>query len=216
MKTGLLIPSFNRPEYLEQCLDSLSKVEPLADLTVILLDDGSTNHLTHELIQNFKLNWAKVDKLFLRKNQGIKHSLRIGFNYLFSSDCDICINLDSDAIVKPQFLKVLKDLKTRFPDSIVSGFNTLTTDPRTKKVRHPIAVQNEDHCIKQSIGGINMVLNRANYTEWVLPSLIAPGHWDWNVCRKTMKFIVSTPSIVQHIGIEKGINLNNPDTAFDF
>jgi hypothetical protein len=61
-----------------------------------------------------------------------------------------------------------------------------------------------------------MVLNKFDYLNKVLPSLKRSGHWDWNVCGLVNEFIVSTPSVVQHIGIDKGSNMNNPDIAFDF
>ena len=216
MKTGLLITAYNRPEYLKQCLESVSKIGYFGELVILIIDDCSQSKETIDLIKAFDLKDIEVNKMFLTKNQGIKNALQIGFNYLFSKDCELVMNLDGDAIVKPDFVDVLRRLKQAYPLHIVSGFNTQTVDPNTKKPRHKTITIFDDHCIKESIGGINMVLNRNDYLKKVLPSLKKPRHWDWNVCGLVKWFIVSTPSVVQHIGIEKGSNLNNPDIAFDF
>ena len=214
MKTGLLITAFNRPEYLEKCLRSVSMIPNNGSLEILIIDDCSTDKRTIELIDSFVNTWVK--KIRMSKNQGIKNALRTGFNFLFASGCQTVINLDGDAIVKPEFLEVLTTLKARFPDTIVSGFNTQTTDPKTGKVRHRTIGEFDGYCLKESIGGINMVINEAQYKAFLLPALKGQNHWDWNLCKMVKSFVVSKPSVVQHIGIEKGSNLNNPDVAFDF
>ena len=216
MKTGLLITTFNRPEYLEQCLYSVKQIDVKDELILLIVDDKSTNPETLQMIQDFHFEKAKVRKMYLTRNQGISHALRTGFNYLFSCDCDLVFNLDADTIVKQEFLTCLIELKKQFSDHIVSGFNTQTVDPKTGKIRHRTLSTYSDHCKKISVGGINMVLDEMLYKSIVLPALKKPSHWDWNVCASVKEFIVSTPSVVQHIGLEKGIHKNNPDIAFDF
>jgi len=216
MKTGLLITAYNRPEYLEKGLESVAKVPFNGDLEILIIDDHSTDKRTGQLIDLFIQMWPEVKKIRMIRNQGIKECLRTGFNFLFASGCQNVINLDGDAIVKPEFLEVLTNLKARFPDAIVSGFNTQTTDPKTGKVRHRTIGEFDVYCLKESIGGINMVINEAQYKTFLLPAFKGQNHWDWNLCKIVKSFVVSKPSVVQHIGIEKGSNLNNPDVAFDF
>jgi glycosyltransferase involved in cell wall biosynthesis len=216
MKTGLLITAYNRTEYLKQCLESVSKINYFGELSILIIDDYSQSRETIDLIRSFEMQDTEIHKIFLTRNQGIKNVLRFGLNYLFSKECELVINLDADAIVKNDFIEVLKTLKKAYPSHIISGFNTQTIDLKTKKIRHKILKTFPDHCIKKSIGGINMVLNKFDYLNKVLPSLKRSGHWDWNVCELVYEFIVSTPSVVQHIGIDKGSNMNNPDIAFDF
>ena len=107
-------------------------------------------------------------------------------------------------------------LHSIYKNAIVSGFNTLSKDPIQQTVRHPILEEFDDHYKKKSIGGINMVFSKEVYIEKVKPSLQKAGHWDWNVCRSGVDFYVTKPSVIQHIGINKGTNLNNPDIAYDF
>lgn len=216
MRIGLLITTFNRPEYLTHCLESVSKIEFDSDLTVLVIDDNSSDSKTLELIDQFQSDKFEIRKMYLPKNKGIANALRIGFNYLFASGCELVTNLDGDAIVKPEFLSVLTALKSRFPDCIVSGFNTQSADPKTGIIRHQTIGQFQDYCLKQTVGGINMMISDVQYKAFVLPALLQTGHWDWNVCKRVKSFIVSTPSVVQHIGIGQGMNLNNPDIAFDF
>lgn len=216
MKTGILITAYNRPEYLRQCFESLSKITYKGKLEILVIDDCSNDLMSIQIIELFLQSRPGTNKIRMSKNQGIKNALKVGFNYLFAKHCDLVINLDGDAIVKPEFVDVLIRLKNTYPADIVSGFNTQTIDPKTRQIRHRTLTGFPDHCIKKSIGGINMVLNKNDYVKKVLPALKKLGHWDWNVCTLVNKFIVCTPSVVQHIGIDKGSNMNNPDIAFDF
>jgi len=218
MRTGLLITTFNRPEYLSECLDSVSKILQFEgdELWILIVDDSSTDPETLRLTAYFQMPHVEVRKMRFFQNKGISHALRIGFNYLFSCGCQNVLNLDADAIVKPEFIEVLTRLKSMYPFHIISGFNTQSVDPKTGAIRHKTVSKFGDHCLKKSIGGINMLIDEKQYKTIVLPALKTPGHWDWNVCKRTEGFIVSTPSVVQHIGIAKGINMNNPDVAFDF
>jgi len=218
MKAGLLITTFNRPEYLSECLDSVRNIVQFEgdELLILIVDDASTDPETLSLIADFQVPYAEVRKMRLPQNKGISHALRIGFNYLFALGCQNVINLDADAIVKPEFIEVLTRLKSLYPNYIISGFNTQSVDPKTGCVRHKTVSSFGDNCLKKSIGGINMLIDEKQYKTIVLAALKMPGHWDWNVCKRTDGFIVSTPSVVQHIGIAKGINMNNPDVAFDF
>ena len=136
--------------------------------------------------------------------------------------CDVVMNLDSDAIIKKNGIETLLHLHSRFSHTIVSGFNTLVPDAGTKKPRHPIVSEHKDYFTKKSIGGINMLMNKEMYLKYIEPELNR-YNWDWRVCQRMQKdkklFIVSNPSVVQHLGIKSaigGIHNINPDIAHDF
>jgi hypothetical protein len=78
--------------------------------------------------------------------------------------------------------------------TITTGFNT---------INHPIIQMKENHCIKSSIGGINMFFNKKVYKEVVRNSLLNIG-WDFTVVEKLRELdgimVCTTPSVVQHIG----------------
>lgn len=216
MKVGIVIPVYNRFNYVSKCLESLNKVETSEDVSIYIINDGSTDENIDVLLNSFNPNWAKVKILKVPINRGISNAIQVGLLRLKYDGCNMFINLDSDAIVKPNFIDVLLDLKLRFKNNIVSGFNTQSADLKTGEIRHKIIKEESDYVIKSTIGGINMVFTSDQCLSLILPALKTPGHWDWNVCKKHKNFIVSKPSVIQHIGINEGKHMDNPDIAYDF
>lgn len=219
MKVGLLITTYNRPEYLKQCLGSLERTE-LGGVEVLIVDDCTTDRETIEI-----LNSTKYNTLRKTENKRIVDSLLTGFNQLFSQGCEVVMNLDSDAIVRNDFIAVLTDLHNRFPDTIVTGFNCLTRQ-RNGDERHEIVEQHSEYSLKKTVGGVNMMFNRKVYDSIVRPSLestLSRGNWDHVTClnlQKADKLVVcATPSVVQHIGIHSSMGHTGaevPDVADDF
>lgn len=218
MKLGLLITTYNRPQYLRQCLESILRSTAIKrdDVEILIVDDGSTNSETLELINP---DWASTIK---KPRAGIKDSLLKGYNYFFNdyNDVGLVINLDGDAIVRNDFLEILLSLKKRFNECIVSGFNT------TVKNRNPIIAEHDLFYEKKYASGINMVINQKQYLEWVKPALLKPNcNWDYETSlaseRAGFPVIVSRPSVIQHIGIEESSmghisGSEPPDVAEDF
>lgn len=216
MKIGLLITTFNRPEYLRQTLDSLSRCD-LTGINILIVDDCSRDPQTIELIRPYTV-------MRNIRNISIRYSMQIGFDRLVSDGCDVLINLDADVIVRKDFLSKLIELYTLFPDRIISGFNTLTKN-RIGKARHPIASSHDGYVTKKSIGGVNMCMGVNTYHTIVKPALVESqqtrDHWDKIACRisneKGKAIIVSSPSVIQHIGFDSAMgHRDNPDIAEDF
>lgn len=194
--TGIIITTHNRPEYLRQCFDSLLRAD-LTDCKIYIVDDAS-RHETLRLIKFFRPS-CEVVIIGKRLRAGIKDSLITGFQSAFN-DCEIVINLDADAIVRNDFVKVLTSLKKRFPNNIITGFNCLTKN-KDGSERHKIIEQGEGYNIKKSVGGINMVLDKQIYEKDVLPALKTPaGNWDHMACINSGSAVCAVPSVVQHIG----------------
>lgn len=213
-KLGIIVTTFNRPSYLKQCFESLQRAEIPEGTTVIVVDDASTDSETINI-----LNSCPYAVLRKSPNRGIKDSLLKGYAHCFGGDSEIVINLDGDAIVRPDFLKVLIALKTYFPDNIVSGFNT------TVKNRNPIIETHEYYFKKKYASGINMVINKDQYEKYIKPALLGQDNWDYQASllheKDGKEVIVSRPSVVQHIGIETSSmghisESEPPDVATDF
>ena len=218
MKLGIVICTYERPNLLAQCMQSILAADKPLGTQIVFVDDNSKGkELEHILHSHLYSVITKTE------NKGIHDSIKQGFNYLFyTQDCDVVMNLDSDAIIKKNGITKLLELHEQFPDTIVSGFNTLVPDSVTRKPRHPIVSEFDNYVTKKSIGGINMVVNKNVYEKYVLPELHS-YNWDWRVCHRMQKdnklFIVSKPSVVQHLGIQSaigGIHNINPDIADDF
>lgn len=225
MKIGLTISCYKRPEYLKQCFDSLRKSN-LDGVTICIIDDGSNCLDTLKLINDFREDFNHQCLCeYKYASKGIELSLLSGFERLIYLGCDVIMNLDSDAIVKKDFISVLVLLHNENINTIVSGFNTLVPDIKTRRSRHPIVIWGNGCVGKLSIGGINMVMSKEVYEKYVKSELTKGYGWDWRVCQNINKdkkiFVVSTPSVIQHIGINGDSTVNgkhniNPDVAADF
>lgn len=219
-KTALIIPIYNRPEYLKRCLESLLKADVRLDY-IILINDASNNPETIQLFNNF-IYRCEVIKIDNKHNVGIKENLKKGYNLAFALGCDIAMHLDSDIIVKPNFVEVLLSLQSRFPDNIICGFNS-TNINKDGTLRNPIVCEYEDYIEKMFANGPNLCLNSYTYEKYVYPALFEDGNWDYNTslhCQKAkLPIIVAKPSVVQHIGIHSSMGHGieeQPDIALDF
>ena len=191
MKIALVIPMYNRPEYVRRCFDSLSKLTVKPDLFV-LVDDGSTVELPA-----FDGHWIK------QKNGGVKSALLTGIEYAFDNGADLVINLDSDAIVKPDFVDRVVELH-QSSGLITSGFNN---------PKEPIL----HDCIKRHANGINMCFDRKQYEAYIKPALLKKtGNWDYYSSESAGKVAITIPSCVQHIGMISSMGHTGADRAHDF
>lgn len=189
MKTALIITTYNRPELLRQCFDSVSNLHPIADYAIIV--DDASNSETLKLLERFDgVKWATVIAKPQRK--GIKDSLLLGFDKAFELGANLAINLDADAIVKPDFIARLVDLKKRFPGRIVSGFNC-------NHPRNPVLFDGDDYVERRHCNGINMCIDVEDYIGVIKPALERKqGNWDYDSTHN-LNFIITKPSVVQHL-----------------
>lgn len=210
MKTGIVITTFNRPEYLRQLLSSLTGVKA----EILIVDDASTDKETLALIKPYR-------RIIKQTNTGVSDSVRIGFEELFKT-CDVVMNLDSDAIVRPDFIEVLLNLHRRFPSHIITGFNCKTRNANGTE-RHRLIEQHSDYNLKATVGGINLLFSKETYNLYAKPALeqtAKGGNWDHECCKRSKLPIVSAdPSVIQHIGMKSSLGHTTheqPDTAEDF
>jgi glycosyltransferase involved in cell wall biosynthesis len=225
MKVAIIITTYNRPQYLAQCFASLKRATFPRGSILIIVDDASTNEETRSLVRDFVLPGVEVVKHFNPKNKKVAFCLDLAFHNAFDKyKADLCINLDSDALVKVDFVERLADLHKRFPEHIGTGFNSVNKN-RDGSDRHPIVSEADGVLMKKSVGGINFVINKAVYKKYVEPALETSasrgGNWDHMACINSMKdgkpVACLTPSVVQHMGFDSSMNHNEqPDVAGDF
>ena len=225
-KVGLVITTYNRPEYLSRSLDSIAKSN-IENTVVIIIDDASDNERTKQLIIDFKLpSNIKILKIFKeqKKEFAVHESLKLAWDILNDHyKVSYLCNIDSDTLVKKTWLQQLqsffkREYKKQGP-LIVTGFNTNN---------HPVLEEKEDYYIKKTIGGINMFFKAGNfYKDIVRPNLkievpeekpnLITG-WDWFLMWKmqalTYPILCTKPSVVQHIG-EQG-QFSNKKLGFDY
>lgn len=217
-RKAVLVTTYNRPEYLSKCFASLRELVLNECDIIIIVDDCSNNSETIRLVNSFYHKTAEIVRIMKLSNKGIKNSLLIGYRKAFNDlGCKFVINVDGDAIFKTNMAEKLVELKLRFPDKIITGFNTLSKDLKTNKPRHPIIETHADYYVKKTIGGINLICNRDEFEFKIKQCLQTNGHWDWKLCGLLNGIIVTRPSLVEHIGIDSSMNHSeNPDISYDF
>lgn len=217
MKIGILIPCYNRPEYLKQCLWSLERVELPEFTDILIIDDCSTNADTVQLIDKFTHQTARVFKQRSPENAGIKKVLLCGYNDLFSKlfNNDLVINFDSDAIIHPTCITEL--IKHYIPGTLLTAFHS-TTRAANGDERHIIISEQQHTYLKRSVGGINFCIDKQAYENHVKPALqVEIGNWDNMACISAGGAYCLKTSLVQHIGFDSTLNhFENPDTADTF
>jgi glycosyltransferase involved in cell wall biosynthesis len=209
-KTGIVITVHNRLELTRQSFIDLDKSELPEDCVIIIIDDGSDDR-TDILCERF--NFSKEVVLIRHEEAaGVARSLREGWDIAIELGCEILVNIDNDVRLKPQWLKVLRDLHAQYPTAIITGFNSNNPEHKMMSVHH-------DHVVRRSCGGINMLFNVATY-KTVVHAALNDNWWDWNVVKRARingrRIICSKPSVVQHTGRNSNLNHAHFDEAEDF
>ncbi len=212
-ETCLVICTYNRV-CVEYTFEYVAK-SILDNCIIIVVDDNSSEKRIYELIDNFNIKNIPIIKILKKENKQINDSLRIGWNLGCQLGVKYLTNLDSDTLVKKDWLKQLKEmyekLKPKYKDLILTGFNTKN---------HKIHKELEDHNLKLTVGGINIFMSSELYKNLKLhDSALNTKYWDWSLCSVILrnKFSIATlkKSVVQHIGFD-GMHSNFKNKLADF
>ena len=123
---SIVIPVYNRPQEIDELLESLTKQDFSDDFEVLIIEDGSTQK-SDLIVEKYK---NQLDlKYFFKENSGAGASRNFGMQKAFGN---YFIILDSDVIVPNQYLsEVKKTLENNFtdafggPDAAHSSFTSL-------------------------------------------------------------------------------------------
>jgi len=207
MKLGIFITTYNRPEYLRLCFESLKRADLPKGTSILIVDDASSSQETCDLINCFELGNIPVEKHQMNVNSGIKEVIKYACSTLFK-ECDTAILLDGDTVVSPDFAQVLVSLKKLYPDNIISGIDCRYDN------RNPVISENPTQ--KKHLPGQNCCFSKSDYEKYILPALNKEGNWDFNVLHPN-NIIISSPSVVQHIGVRSAMgHFGVIDHAHDF
>ncbi len=123
-KVTVVVPNWNGKEYLERCLLSL-KAQTLADLEVIVIDNGSTDGSIPFLRRIF----PEIRVRAFRSNTGFCHAVNTGIR-MSSSPYVILLNNDTEA--DPSMAEELVKAIERHPDAFACQAKMLRmSDPQT-------------------------------------------------------------------------------------
>lgn len=206
-KVGLVLTTFNRPELLRATLSSLGRTELPSGTVMAIVDGGSSEQTTRQLIWDFALDTVPVHKVFRPANHrfGVHESLRIGWDLLHDRyGLDYFANIHSDIIFRHEWLVRLLELyqreRSEHDGLMVTGFHT---------TRHPTRALYEDCYLKESCGGIQTLFDAELYQNVVRPNLAYSEQdewgWDWRVVAELKRLgypiLCARPSVIQHIGM---------------
>ncbi|WP_299667704.1 glycosyltransferase [uncultured Polaribacter sp.] len=109
---SIIIPVYNRPQEIDELLESLTQQDFSDDFEVLIIEDGSDN-ASEAIVNTYK---HQLDlKYFFKENSGAGASRNFGMQ---KATGNYFIILDSDVIVPPQYLsEVKKALATNFTDA---------------------------------------------------------------------------------------------------
>lgn len=102
---SIIIPVFNVEQYLKNCLDSIIKTSDNQNIELILIDDGSIDS-SSKICDDYSSEY-KFIKTIHTKNLGVAHARNMGLDLARGSWISW---IDSDDIVSPDYVKILKKL----------------------------------------------------------------------------------------------------------
>lgn len=101
---SVVIPAYNRAEFVQTCLASVfSQTYPLDRYEVILVDDGSTDR-TVEQVRELAQQWGGSFRLIQKPNGGPASARNAGFR---ASQAEIIAFIDSDCVAEAGWLEKL-------------------------------------------------------------------------------------------------------------
>lgn len=120
---SIIVPTYNRPQQLRRCLESLARLDyPRHRYEVILVDDGSSTPLA-SIIEPFQ---QSIDIQYIRKqNSGPASARNAGAAVARGRYLAF---LDDDCQPTEEWLRVLENHFDRYPDRLLGGI-TLNTIP---------------------------------------------------------------------------------------
>jgi glycosyltransferase involved in cell wall biosynthesis len=111
IELSLIVPVYNRPDEIDELLESLSN-QTCKEFEVVVVEDGSTKKCD-KIIENYEdvLNI----KYFYKENSGPGQSRNYGFEH---ASGNYCVFLDSDCVIPPEYIDVvLNNLANSYTDA---------------------------------------------------------------------------------------------------
>jgi len=214
-KIGMAVLAFERPEYLELCLNSLYKTKLYDyDLTILIQDDGSKDPRVKNIIEKRRNPNIKTIKYYTVKgpnnagaaiNKAVKKLITI-------ENFDIIGWCDSDCLHHPEWLdktiKIARWAKINHKQHILGPFSSFNSSDSSHKILGAYSSPFGDYIVKKQMG----MLNYFYYKE----DLLKLGFFEENendemlMTKKLNKLRVrnfcTKTSYVEHLGEDSILN----------
>lgn len=173
MKVSIIVPVYNKEEYLQTCIDSLTK-QTYEDIEIILVDDESTDK--SGIICDDAAKEDSRIKVLHKKNSGAAGAWRAGF-----AECSgryVCF-VDSDDWIDTDMIERLVKMATDRDDEIVMSDYVIERSDGSKTYVYQSLPEGE--------------YDRETIVNQVIPELW--GHEDRRVCTSRCMKLISTKLI---------------------
>ena len=173
-KVSVIIPCYNLGQYLNEAVDSVLS-QTFRDFEIIIVNDGSTDEYTNDLIGHYDRPKTKV---LCTDNQGLSSARNNGINI---AEGEYVCCLDADDKYHPDFLKKTVDIMCRDGNKKV-GF--VTTWVQTFGERHFLWKPDHHNPIRLAIENTVHVASLYRRECWErvggYAANLAGGYEDWN------------------------------------
>ncbi len=95
---SIIIPCFNHGKYINEAVDSVLN-QTFQDFEIIIINDGSTDDFTNQILQNYRKEKTKVIHI---ENSGVASARNIGIQ---AASGKYILPLDADDRILPQYLE---------------------------------------------------------------------------------------------------------------
>lgn len=131
MNIAIIIPVFNRKEASLNCLRQLEKLPHAdADITVIVVDDGSTDGTSEAIADAF----SEVILLNGDGNLWWSGGINMGIRYAIERQYEYTLFTNDDLEWDVNYFLGLIEISKKYPDALVGGIKALKTAKETKVI----------------------------------------------------------------------------------
>lgn len=219
-KIGMAVLAYERPEYLELCLDSLFRTNLYDyDVTFLLQDDGSTDPRVRELLERPRDSQYKIIRSFTPKGPNfagaaINKALR---RLLEIDQFDIVGWCDSDAIHHPDWLKKTLEIclwaKQHHRNHILGPFSSFNSSNQDfHRVLGNYSTPHGNYLVKRQMGMLNYFYFREDllklgfFAEHRDDETVMTEHFE----RLGVRNFCTEQSFVEHAGHVSTLNPGRP------
>ena len=132
IKISIVVPVYNVERYLEQCLNSIYKLN-LIDKEIILVNDGSTDN-SLKILENYKEKYPENTKIITQINQGLAEARNTGIRNAYG---EFILFIDSDDFIDPIVTEnFLNEVYKQKVDILIGDYTEYFSDNELKKRNH--------------------------------------------------------------------------------
>lgn len=190
-KIAVAIPTYDRLGYVKLCAEALINTVNSSD--VYIFDDRSTSYSTNELKQWFQTDNVRINHKRFKPDRQARSIVE----WFVDTDYDWLVTLDSDLIVRPDWLQILRKHMAQ-TDGVVSLYHSANTG------NHPTLRCDEWLCEMKSLGNAGIVWSKP-LAKIMLDNVKGSHAFDWGwskwLAKNEIKQYAFKNSLVLHVGM---------------